>query len=595
MRLKNITLSFILLLFGLTLSAQDPLDPGWLWAESGGSSASFSGSSNADYSYERIVDVAVDGDNNYYYLAEVGGFSFTLGDMEFDTYNSYPSMRDIFVFSTDSEGNYRWSKVIGGGAGERAASLGIDGEGNIYVSGQVFNTNTTQIPVHFDTDSIRDAGTMTPGPKNKSAFLIKYSSEGDFQWLRMPEEDALFGRSGAFVKTIVEPNGQTHSLLWLGEGSYFNDALIVDEGRVQYVILNYNSNGTLEGFIPLDMKPDDQFSSAYYNYQLAYDPSLERYYIADTKRNYTDTISINGYGIASGNTGFYLAAVDNQGEVIWFHENNNISAGTATGDIQLDNNGNIYFTGHFNTSSEPDSFAEYVFEGTGTGSGINNPFLIKLDSDGNLLWGTNAQLYSPFNGQSIVVDDSNIYLGLGMLNNTWDAIDIIAPTGQGLVPDIQIIRFDAQTGVAQEVIHNNAITPTRDVIMAMALDKNGDLVVGGYFGSSLFAGTDLELNDTGPDSDFFIAKYQPQIVDVGVDNHDLENVKIYPNPTSGMIILQSETGLIDYTLYDLQGRTIEQGSLESNQIDLSGMESGVYVLRVRDNNMSVRNFKVVKE
>ncbi|NEN25092.1 T9SS type A sorting domain-containing protein [Cryomorpha ignava] len=593
--MKRLFIVFVLFLTTTTVYTQDPLDSGWLWAERGGSGGSFS-YGQFDNKYERVVDVAVDGDNNYYYLAEVGGYAFEFGDMEFESYNDNANKKDIFVFSTDSEGIYRWGKVIGGGAEDFAASLVTDQMGNIYISGTVFNLGQT--PVHFDMDTIMDAYSFEPSPSNKAAFLIKYDSEGNFQWLQQPEENAVMGRSGAFVKTIVMPNGQTHSLVWIGQGNYFNDNLIVNEGQVKFVILKYDSDGNLEGFIPLDMKPNGQFSSDFYNYQFAYDHNLNQYYIADTYRlsvDPDDPLSINGYGVDTPNKAFYLAAVDNQGEVVWYHENEKVGS-YVLGDLQIDDTGDIYITGYLSADQGPDNFAGFVFDPEGTNSGKQDPFLVKLNSDGNLLWSTNANLFSPFLGQSIVVDGNNVYLGLGMVNNTWDGLEVPGPVQQGLIPDIQIIRFDAETGVAQEVISNNAITPTRDAIMAMALDNNGDLVVGGYFGSTLFGGTDLQIQNTGPDSDFFIAKYQPQDTGVGINEASVLNkIKVYPNPTSGMLNLQSQVALTSYTLFDLQGRIVKQASLATNQVDLSGLESGVYVLGVRGVDGNVWNTKVVIE
>lgn len=358
----------------------------------------------------------------------------------------------------------------------------------------------------------------------------------------------------------------------------------------QTVIIKYNSEGDFMGYVELEMKPTPNV----YWTQFVYDPNLERYYIAAT---YTSNdissvypLSINGYGADTPNKAFYLAAVDSQGEVIWYHENQ-VIGGWNTGDVQLDDLGNIYFAGW---SSAPDNFAGYEFM---EGEGNNNdksPFLIKLDSDGNLLWGSDSNEYSPFLAQSVVVKGNDVYLGLGMLENIWNELYIPGPSGQGLVPDIQIIRFDAQTGVAQEAISNNETTPTRDAIMAMALDNNGALVVGGYFGSDLFAGTDLHIQNTGPDSDFFIAKYHTQDTDVGIDEASaLNSVKVYPNPTSGMLNLQSKVALTSYTLCDLQGRVVKQGNIESNQVDLSGLESGVYVLGVVGGDGGVFNTKVV--
>lgn len=603
-RMKHInTILFLFItLLSTTIYAQNPLDPGWLWAMRGGSNSALN-SGSFDAKYERILDVAVDANNNYYYLAEVGGYTFTLDTMTFENYNDDPDKKDIFVFSTDGEGTFRWSKLIGGGIYDYASSFGLDAEGNIYVTGMSVNWAQPITQVHFDTDSIMESATIEPSPNNKTLFIIKYDMDGNFQWLRQPEGDdtPLFG-SGAILKTVVEPNGTSHSLIALIGGTYLDGQLIVPPmdtiGNVpltQTVIVKYNNAGKFMEYILLDMHP----TTRNYWTQLAYDPNLERYYIAATYTsndvNPDNPLSINGYGSDTPYKAFYLAAVDNQGEVVWYHEND-VFGGFATGDIALDNTGNVYLTGFTSADQGSDNIAGYVFDPVGGSSGQQDPFLVKLDSNGNLLWGTNANLFSPFLGQSIVVDGNSVYLGLGMLLNTWDGVDIPAPTGQGLVPDIQIIRFDAQTGIAQEAIHNNETTPTRDAIMAMALDTAGALVVGGYFGSTLFGGTDLQIQNTGPDSDFFIAKYQPQDTGVGINEATaLKTINVYPNPTNGVLNLQSQVALTSYTLCDLQGRVVKQGNIEYNQVDLSGLESGVYVLGVRGGNGGVRNFKVVRE
>lgn len=139
---------------------------------------------------------------------------------KFETYNDLVGERDIFVFSTDSEGTYRWSKVIGGGSEDFASSLVVGDQNGIYVSGTTydFNDNT---PVHFGTDTIMAEGADDPGLNNKKAFLIKYNSQGVFQWLRQPEgEEVPLDLSGGFVKTVVEPNGHTRSLVWFGVGTH---------------------------------------------------------------------------------------------------------------------------------------------------------------------------------------------------------------------------------------------------------------------------------------------------------------------------------------------------------------------------------------
>ena len=672
MKSTQLFYTLMILFLTTTMFAQEPLDPGWQWAMRGGSIASL-GPSTYDYNHERILDIAVDADNNYYYLAEVAGYHFTLDTMEFETYNYNSNEKDIFLFSTDEAGQYRWSKTIGGGVLDIANSIELDEHGNVYVSGFCWNLASYE-PVHFGSDTVMDPASIEPGPNNKKLFIIKYDSEGNFRWLRQPEgSETPLGTSGQMLKMVVEPDGTTHSLIALIAGTYFNGQLTIPPmdtiGNIiptQTMIITYDSAGVFEGYMLIDMKPID----GRYNFQFAYDPNLDRYYIGDTGRGNQATYppSINGYG--SGMVkGFYLAAVNNQGDVIWYHENQ-LNGGDAAGDITLDDEGNIYFTGE---TGAPDNFAGYVFDQEGGLSSNRNPFLVKLDPDGNLLWGTNADLSSGFTGQSIVIKGNSVYLGLGMLYNTWDGLEIQAPLNAGWVPDIQIIRFDATTGVAQEVIHNNMLTPSRDMIMAMALDNHGDLVVGGYFGSDLFYGSDFHLHNSAQGSDFFIAKYCPapqsafsidtlslqtasyaftypgseayidsvswsfgdsttaagtnaqhsfaengtytvcaivynhcssdtSCIDLEVDGlvsvasvEKPDDLKLYPNPTTGGLMLKSEAPLRTYTLSDLQGREVAKGKLENNQIDLSNFESGVYLLRVRSVDGAVWNLKVVKE
>src|SRR5690625_1443736 len=243
MKFKNAISSLILILFSLIFYAQN--DPGWLWAKRGGSSAEITGSQFRDYGMERIVDVAVDSENNFYYLAEVGGYTFTLGNIEFETYNDQANYSDLFIFSTDDEGDFRWNKIIGGGDRDRATSLGVDNQDNVYVSGNTFNwpsTTGVPTPVHFDTDSIMPDATLSPSEANKRIFIIKYDKEGNFQWLQQPEgNETPLGGGGGMVKMVVNPDGRTHSLIWLIQGSYFNGQLEVEEDNLQSVIVKYNS------------------------------------------------------------------------------------------------------------------------------------------------------------------------------------------------------------------------------------------------------------------------------------------------------------------------------------------------------------------
>jgi hypothetical protein len=74
----------------------------------------------------------------------------------------------------------------------------------------------------------------------------------------------------------------------------------------------------------------------------------------------------------------------------------------------------------------------------------------------------------------------------------------------------------------------------------------------------------------------------------------------YPNPTSDYIVLALKnsnlTGL-SYVLYDLQGRIVSKGIIqqENTAIAMQKLVTGVYVLKVNQNNQALKSFKIIKK
>ena len=69
-------------------------------------------------------------------------------------------------------------------------------------------------------------------------------------------------------------------------------------------------------------------------------------------------------------------------------------------------------------------------------------------------------------------------------------------------------------------------------------------------------------------------------------------ISVYPNPTANRIYIQGEN-VLQAELYDLRGRKVK--TTNQNQIDLSDITSGSFILKVKtDNNKSI-SFKIIKE
>ena len=70
------------------------------------------------------------------------------------------------------------------------------------------------------------------------------------------------------------------------------------------------------------------------------------------------------------------------------------------------------------------------------------------------------------------------------------------------------------------------------------------------------------------------------------------SLSLYPNPTDDFItlVVDDNIGVVNYSLYDTQGRMIKEGSTSSSSIlDLSDMSKGSYFLKVKE-----RTFKIIK-
>lgn len=93
-----------------------------------------------------------------------------------------------------------------------------------------------------------------------------------------------------------------------------------------------------------------------------------------------------------------------------------------------------------------------------------------------------------------------------------------------------------------------------------------------------------------------------------INNPIIENIQskvqvlIYPNPAIDFVNvslngINIKPGEQFYQLYDLQGRLIKQNTINQTeiQINLSNLNSSIYVLRVYDGKKVVNIFKIIKQ
>ncbi|MGM0636058.1 MAG: T9SS type A sorting domain-containing protein [Bacteroidota bacterium] len=588
-------LLYVILTISLLASANtNAQEADWQWTKRGGGLGPTDSNPHYFYKHEKANDAVIDSDNNYYIVGEIGNTDVTFDGISIDTYNTNTLGRDAFLISFTCEGDYRWHKIFGGTqSAESALAVSIDENDDVYVSGHVRPTTISgDLPVHFDNDSIMGYGTSSPNTtsiNNKKAYLIKYDQEGDFQWLRMPEEDNLeYFPSGASFGHYTEADGTTHLLAYLHEGTHVDGQLEIDDDHT-LAIIKYDINGDVIDQFTLPIIHDSLPWG--YRTSFEYDENLQRYYVGiDATGQSSDYYEINDVELENAMS---LVALDHNGQYLWQINNEQTTGFGNINNVKVDEDSNIYVVGRMISDSGEYSQPEYHdsfagFENSAvnwTGHfGDQAAFVVKLDSDGELIWGSNPDYYTPL-VHGLEIDDDYVYMSSSHSLNSWGDFEIDFPLNSGFDPFFAVL--DKQTGIIQDFVSIEGMYDGSTAhITTIKKDKAGNLLLAGTFMNNLFFpyGPELALAMSGPHGDIFVAKY-------GDDNctfsstafeQEVNHIQLYPNPASHLVYLESKLPLQNASIYNIKGQQVLSVKLqEQNSFSVQDLSSGVYFVKIQ--------------
>ena len=83
----------------------------------------------------------------------------------------------------------------------------------------------------------------------------------------------------------------------------------------------------------------------------------------------------------------------------------------------------------------------------------------------------------------------------------------------------------------------------------------------------------------------------------GIEDHETIEMRIYPNPTTGILYITSNSDIqdIDYQIIDIYGRLLEQGQAKGNTLDLNRQKPGVYFIRLFQDDRILSTEKIIKQ
>ena len=81
------------------------------------------------------------------------------------------------------------------------------------------------------------------------------------------------------------------------------------------------------------------------------------------------------------------------------------------------------------------------------------------------------------------------------------------------------------------------------------------------------------------------------IVPLGVDDNNDRSFKVFPNPANDVLNIRGTEGIVNVTMFDVQGRVVKQVSTQSNTVQVSDLPAGMYMIRI-ENNETITNTRI---
>ena len=76
-------------------------------------------------------------------------------------------------------------------------------------------------------------------------------------------------------------------------------------------------------------------------------------------------------------------------------------------------------------------------------------------------------------------------------------------------------------------------------------------------------------------------------------NQNKPDVAVYPNPVQNVLNIKIDQAIKSVEIYNMQGQKVKVSNV--SQIDLSGLHSGMYLVRIEDENNGVATKRIIKE
>jgi gliding motility-associated-like protein len=251
-------------------------------------------------------------------------------------------------------------------------SIVSDGMGNAYMTG-----------FYYDTISFGSIRLITNGD---NVFLVKYNNAGSVIWARQASPASYFGYPAGSSVTIGQLSGSIYITGTFNDTVSFSSFKLITNTTLDYdeFLVKYDTGGNVIWAKQANVLSKMSAIQA----KSVVNDSKEKIYVAG---NFHDSASLGTYKLRSTSSGFdvFIAKYDSTGNVLWAKQGTVNGSSTVGEESEtVDRKGNVYVAGYFNGTLTLGSFNLNSISYGG------NAFLVKYDSNGNVIWAKQSGLAS---------------------------------------------------------------------------------------------------------------------------------------------------------------------------------------------------------
>lgn len=522
---------------------------------------------------------------------------------------------DVFIAKFTNSGERIWVTYYGGSADDIGTALTTDVSENLFVTGNTFSSN-------FPTYNPGSGAYFQPSIGGSGdAFILKFNNAGIRQWA------TFYGGGLSDVGYAVATNHL--GAIYIGGNTFSSNFPVYNPGSNAY--FQGTNAGSFDGFIVKFNNNGVRLWATYYGgsdedhiYSIATDnlfgvtDSFYNLFVTGMTRSTNFPIHNPGSGAYfQGNIQGYRTAFvlkfNNAGERIWatYYSGSTNDYGRA---IATDGYGNLFVVG--NTSSN--NFPTYDGGGgayyQGALGGIDDVFILKFTNNGIRLWATYYGGSVSDIGRSLAVHNSGkIYITGNTLSSNFP---IYNPGGGAFYQpnlggghDAFILGFN-NSGVREWATYYGGAST--DYGMSIVTDGPGNIFLTGFTLSSAFpvynpSGSAYYQGTNAGSYDAYVLKFASPFT--GIQEEPI--ISKYHSPqiqcntffTDRIVIRFNGSNEKEFkvTIYNSLGAnlysktTVSASQLILNDERIRNLKSGVYFVKINDNNQRLAELKLIKK